>query len=107
MFRNYLTTAWRGIITNKAFAAINIMGLAMGMACSLLIMLWLKDEMNRDAFHANDANLYSVFERQYHDGLINAGHWGPGLLGQEMKLKMPEVKYAASMAWNGVVTFEA
>ncbi len=106
MLKNYLTTAWRGIITNKAFAIINIMGLAMGMACSLLIMLWLKDEMNKDAFHANDMNLYSVYERQYHDGIVNAGHFTPGILGQEMKLKLPEVKYAASSAWNDIATFE-
>jgi putative ABC transport system permease protein len=106
MFKNYLTTAWRGIVTSKAFAAINIMGLAMGMACSLLIMLWLKDELDKDAFHANDANLYSVFERQYHDGIIDAGHFTPGVLAQEMKVKMPEVKYATNMAWNRLSTFE-
>src|SRR4051812_28709672 len=107
MFKNYLNTAWRGIVNNKAFAAIIIMGLAMGMACSVLIMLWLKDEVNKDAFHANDVNLYSVFERQYHDGIVNAGHMSPGVLAQEMKLKLPEVKYASNMAWNELATFEA
>ncbi len=106
MLKNYLTTAWRGIVTNKAFAIINIMGLAMGMACSLLIMLWIGDEVNKDAFNTNDANLYSVYERQYHDGIVDAGHMSPGILAQEMKLKLPEIKYAASSAWNETSTFE-
>ncbi len=63
MFKNYLKIAFRNLWKNKAFSLINIMGLALGLTCSLLIMLWVNDEYNVDAFHKNDSQLYSVFER--------------------------------------------
>ena len=53
---------------NKFYSLINILGLALGMACSLLIMLWVNDEYNVDSFHKNGSRLYSVFERQVRDG---------------------------------------
>ena len=62
MFKNYLKTAFRNLWKNKVFSLINIMGLALGLACSLLIMLWVNDEYNVDAFHKNGSRLYSVFE---------------------------------------------
>jgi hypothetical protein len=58
MIRNYFKTAWRNIIRNKGFSVINIMGLALGLACSLVIMLWVNDEKSVDAFHANGKYLY-------------------------------------------------
>jgi putative ABC transport system permease protein len=107
MIRNYFKIAWRNLVKNKAFSLINISGLALGMACSLLIMLWVADEKHVDSFHKHDENLYSVFERQIHDGQIDAGHYTPGMLATEMKLKLPEVEFAAPMAWNDLNTFEA
>ena len=44
MVINYLLTAWRNIIRNKAFSFINVMGLALGLTCSLLIIFWVHDE---------------------------------------------------------------
>jgi len=78
MFRNYLKTAVRNLWKNKAFSLINIMGLALGLTCSLLIMLWVNEEYKVDAFHKNGSQLYSVFERQYHDGRVDAFLGGPG-----------------------------
>jgi len=106
MLKNYFTIAWRNIVRNKSFSSINIFGLALGMGCSLLIVLWVNDERGIDAFHEKDNNLYSVFERQYHDGQIDAGHNTPGLLAQEMKIKFPEIEFASSMAWNDLSTFK-
>ena len=65
MLRNYLKIAWRNLLKNKMFSSINILGLALGMACSLLIMLWVQDEIKMDRFHENDARLYSVMENQH------------------------------------------
>ncbi|HEY8970020.1 MAG TPA: hypothetical protein VIM64_13030 [Puia sp.] len=44
MLRNYLKVAWRVLFRNRAFSFLNIAGLALGLACSLLILLWVKDE---------------------------------------------------------------
>jgi ABC-type antimicrobial peptide transport system permease subunit len=107
MFKNYLLTAWRNFWKNRTFSFINTAGLALGMTCSLLIMLWIQDERRVDKFHANDKNLYSVFERQYYDGKIEAFHGTPGMLAEEMKKVLPEVKYGANMAWSDKVAFSA
>ncbi|UCE42421.1 MAG: ABC transporter permease [Candidatus Aminicenantes bacterium] len=58
MIRNYFKIAFRNIIRNKVFALINILGLAVGMACFILITLWIQDELSYDKFHANKDNLY-------------------------------------------------
>jgi ABC-type antimicrobial peptide transport system permease subunit len=107
MFKNYFKTALRNLWRNKAFSLINIMGLALGLACSLLIMLWVNDEYNVDAFHKNDQQLYSVYERQNHDGQWSAFHGSPGIMADEMKRVLPEVQYATNYAWNELSTFEA
>lgn len=107
MLKNYLLVALRNLKRNKAFSLINILGLALGMACSLVIMLWVKDEYSINNFHKNGSRLYSVFERQYHDGIIDAGHNTPGMMATEMKKVLPEVQYATNYAWNDLNTFEA
>jgi putative ABC transport system permease protein len=107
MLKNYLLTAWRNFWKNRTFSFINTAGLALGMTCSLLIMLWIQDERKVDKFHANDDNLYSVFERQYYDGKIEAFHGTPGVLAEEMKKVLPEVKYGANMSWSDKVAFAA
>ncbi len=107
MFKNYLKTAIRNLWRNKAFSLINIMGLALSLACSLLIMLWVKDEYSVDAFHKNGARLYSVYERQNHDGQWSAFHGTPAVMAEEMKRVLPEVQYATNYSWNQLSTFEA
>jgi putative ABC transport system permease protein len=107
MLKNYLRTAFRNLVKNKIFSTINILGLALGMACSLIIWLWVEDERGVDTFHANDANLYTIFERQYHDGQVDANYSTPGLLPQELKTVFPEVRFASGMPWDEDNTFEA
>ena len=107
MIKNYFKTAWRNLWKNKAFSFINIMGLALGLTCSLLIMLWVNDEYKVDGFHKNGSLLYSVFERQYRDGHIDAFHGTPGVLADELKRVFPEVQYATNYGWNQLSTFEA
>jgi putative ABC transport system permease protein len=58
MVRNYFKIAFRNIIRNKIFSLINILGLAVGMACFILITLWIQDELSFDKFHENKDNLY-------------------------------------------------
>lgn len=83
------------------------MGLALGLTCSLMIMLWVKDEYGVDAFHKKGSQLYSVFERQNHDGQWYAFHGTPALMAEEMKRVLPEVQYATNYSWNEQATFEA
>ncbi|GAB4051145.1 ABC transporter permease [Spirosoma litoris] len=106
MLFNYFKIAWRNIIRNKAFSAINVLGLSLGMACSLLIFLWIKDELTVDKFHANGPQLYNVMQSQFYDGKVETGHFTPGLLADELKKLFPEIVYAASYTgWGAQMTF--
>ena len=109
MIKNYFKIAWRNLIRNKAFSAINILGLALGLSCSLLIMLWVQDELSVDGFHANGRQLYHVYERQYYDGKVEASYHTQGLLASELKRAIPEVQYASSLEQDAPYpyTFEA
>ena len=60
MFRNYLTIALRNMAKQKTFTFINIAGLAVGMTCTILIMLWVQDELSYDRFHRNADDIYTV-----------------------------------------------
>lgn len=94
MFRNYLSVAWRNVVRNKTFSFINIGGLSLGVTCSLLIVLWINDELNVDAFNSNK-NVYSVYQRTISEGKVSAGPWTPGMLAAELKQQLPEIKYAS------------
>ncbi len=111
MLTNYLKVAWRTLARNKIFSSINIFGLSLGLTCSLLIMLWVVDEKNIDAFHANGKYLYQVYERSYYDGKIVADYPTQGLLAQELKRAIPEIQYTSGLenvaAPGASSTFEA
>ncbi|KIC93639.1 ABC transporter permease [Flavihumibacter solisilvae] len=107
MLRNYLLTALRNIRRNASFSAINIAGLALGMTCSILILLWVQHEKSIDGFHENSDRLFQVYERQYHDGQIDAGYFTPGQLGEEMRKVLPAVEYGTNLAWEDKLTFQA
>ena len=57
MLQNYLKIALRNLLRQKAFSFINVAGLATGMACSILILLWVQDELSYDRFHVHSDNL--------------------------------------------------
>jgi putative ABC transport system permease protein len=96
MLKNYFLTAWRNLVRNKAFSLINILGLASGLTCSLLILLWVQDERRMDAFHARGSRLYAVYERTFSEGKVDAGLRTPGLLARELKRKIPGIRYATT-----------
>ena len=58
MFKNFLKTTFRNIRRNKLFTIINIIGLSIGMACFILILLWIQDELSFNRFHENKDQLY-------------------------------------------------
>ena len=63
MFRNYLTIAIRNLLRQKLYSAINIFGLALGMACCILILLFVQDELSYDRYHKNADRIYRVANR--------------------------------------------
>lgn len=106
MLKNFFKVAIRNLWKHKGYSFLNIFGLAMGMTCSLLILLWIQDEQGVDAWHTKGDRLYRVYERQYYDGKVEAGYYTPGLLPAEMKKVLPEVELATGFTWEGDNTFQ-
>jgi putative ABC transport system permease protein len=69
MFKNYFKTAFRNLSRNKIYSFINIAGLSIGLACAMLIILYVKDEVSFDKFHKNVANIYRIVTKSKHDGV--------------------------------------
>ncbi|OGU60101.1 MAG: hypothetical protein A2V66_10430 [Ignavibacteria bacterium RBG_13_36_8] len=92
MFTNYLKIAVRNIKKQKWYSLINISGLAVGMACCILIILWIKDELSYDRFHKNADVIYRVTEHQYN----SSGDYFPVAvtpwpLAEALKKDSPEI----------------
>ncbi|WP_031525980.1 ABC transporter permease [Dyadobacter crusticola] len=100
MLKNYLKIAWRNLWKNKTFSLINILGLALGMGCSLLIMLWVQDEVKMDRFHANDERLFSIMENQFYSGTISTFAATPGVLAEAIVKDIPEIEMASQVLWE-------
>jgi putative ABC transport system permease protein len=92
MLRNYLKIAWRNLIRAKGYASINIAGLAVGMAASALIFLWIQNELNYDRFYSKTDRLFQVYNRDVFGG--NAQAWGstPKPLAPELKQNYPDIE---------------
>jgi putative ABC transport system permease protein len=68
MIRNYLNIAWRNLIKNKLFSLINIIGLAVGMSVSMLILLYVSHESSYDKFHPNANRIFQISQSFSFDG---------------------------------------
>lgn len=100
MLRNYLKIALRNLGNNKGYSAINILGLAMGMAVALLIGLWVRYEWSFDDFHENRANIVRVMRKTYFNDSkgTQSGIMLP--LATELRTNFSEVKYVSRVDWG-------
>src|SRR5690349_16836130 len=97
MFKNYLKVAIRNIRRNKLFSAINILGLAVGMACSIFILLWVQHEKSYDRFHAHSKDMYRLTVEV--SGLKASLSVAP--IARAMQKEIPEVVNAAILCPAG------
>ena len=100
MIRNYLTIAFRNLLRNKVFSFINIFGLALGLACSILILLWVQDELTWDRFHPNIDQLYRVYINRPADNGIYTQTTVQLPLWEELKTT-PGVRYVSPIDNDG------
>ena len=101
MFRTNLKIAWRNLIKDRQFTVLNVAGLSAGLACALLIFLWVQDELNFDKFLANNDRLYQLVEHQNSNGNIGISDGSSGLLSEAVAHQSPEVEYASPLAPPG------
>ncbi len=98
MFRHNLKLTFRNFKRDKSTFLINLIGLSTGLACALMIYLWVADEVSVDKFHQRDAQLFQVMKHsESPGGGINSFAWTPAPLAKAMRSEMPEVEYATSI----------
>ncbi|HEY1872079.1 MAG TPA: ABC transporter permease, partial [Chitinophagaceae bacterium] len=93
MFKNYFKTAFRNLLHNKIYSFINIAGLSLGLACAMLIMLYVNDEVSYDRFHKNVSQIYRIDKQQKkEDGSLHSGSWTGYFPGPRFSAHIPEIQ---------------
>jgi putative ABC transport system permease protein len=102
MIRNYLTIALRNIFKNPVYSFINIVGLAVGLGCSLLILLWVNDEITYDQFHQNKETIFQVYANAKGDGgKIFSQRSVPLPLVEAFKSSESAIEFVTATDWGG------
>jgi ABC-type antimicrobial peptide transport system permease subunit len=101
MFKNYFKVAFRNLKRHKGYSFINITGLAIGMACCLLISLWVLDELSFNRFHAHADQLYRVEFDQNYSGKLFHVTVSPYPMAQALEAEIPEIEHAVRTAGMG------
>jgi len=100
MLRSYLTIAFRNLTRQKVYSFLNIAGLSLGLATSLLILLWVTDELQFDRFHKQIDKLYIVLHNlNFTDGQVRTGPDTQGLLAPALTENFPEIADATRVSF--------
>jgi putative ABC transport system permease protein len=107
MFKNYFKIAWRNIKRHKAYSAINIFGLAVGIASCLLILQYVAFELSYEDFQVNKERIYRVQQDRYDNGKLST-QWAAGAyaVGNSFKDAIPEIEDYVKVVGNGRVIAE-
>ena len=97
MLRYSLLLTFRTLKKYKGSFFINLIGLSTGLACALLIYMWVNDELSVDKFHKNDERLFQVMKKSVNSSSIDAYEWTPGPLAEALAAEMPEVERAVTV----------
>ena len=103
MLQHNLKLFFRNIKRNKSTFFINITGLSTGIACVMLIALWVFDELSVDKFHENESRLYQVIETPEIDGRMVQNPNTAGLMAETMKDEFPEIEHSTSVRESGEI----
>ncbi len=94
MIKNYFKIAWRNLFRNKGFSATNLLGLTIGITCTILISLWVKDELSYDKFHSNFNNIYKLYANRNFNNQIFTDENMVLPLASTIEKGSSQVKYA-------------
>ncbi|WP_192349652.1 ABC transporter permease [Algoriphagus sp. Y33] len=101
MIKNYLKTSLRNLYRHKGYTLINILGLGVGLATCMLILLWAIDEWKYDRFHDKSDRIYSVLiNNTYPDGEIKTHGATPSILAEAIAREIPETEMIARTSMN-------
>lgn len=101
MIKSYFKIAWRNLLRNKGYSFINISGLALGMAVSILIGLWLNDELTFNIYHRNYERIAQVMQHNISNGKISSGVAVPPTMAEGIReVYSSDFKYVLQSSWN-------
>src|ERR1700751_1237804 len=100
MLKNYFKITWRRLINNKFYSFINILGLAIGMASAILILLWIQNEVSHDRFHKKLDRLYEVWSNDKINGSIRSVTNTPEIMAPSLKEDYPEIEEVTRVSWT-------
>lgn len=99
MLSNYFKIAVRNIRKHKGYSLINIMGLAVGIACAILIFMWVDDELSYDDFHSKSDRIFRLCSRITINGTTLDQAQTPAILPITLKQDFPVVEQAVKLGW--------
>lgn len=94
MFKNYIKIAWRNLFRNKGFSVTNILGLTIGITCTIFILLWVQDELTYDKFHKNYDDVYQVIANRDFNNQVFTDRSMVMPLAGELENSSPQIKHA-------------
>ncbi|MEM9999235.1 MAG: ABC transporter permease, partial [Bacteroidota bacterium] len=103
MLPTTLKVAWRALLRRKGTTALNVAGLALGLAGALLIALWVQHERSYDRFHTNGDRIYRVVLDYIKEGRVAENGFTQGILAPTLEEDYPEVEHAVRFAYTGNV----
>jgi len=106
MFKNHLLIAWRNLRRHKGFSFINISGLAIGIACCILIFLYINDELSYDKYHKNAARIFRGISYSTIGGETRVFARMPSALAPELEAALPEIESSARIFDFGIIRFK-
>src|SRR4051812_19542446 len=101
MFKNYLKIAWRNLVKNRTFSIINILGLAIGLCCFLLIALYVMDELSFDKYNKKADRIYRINSDIKFGGSELKLPVASDMMGPVLKKDYPQVEQYARVYANG------
>ena len=108
MLKNYVKVALRAMRRHTAYTAINLTGLAVGLACSFFILLWVQDELGHDRFLPEGDRVYQVWRNVTMGGTIHTWNATPKPLADVLGSDYPDIEAAVQTSWQNrfLLTYE-
>ena len=101
MFFNHLKTAFRNLLRQKFYTTINILGLAIGLAVCLLILIFVKDELSYDRYHSKTDRIHRVIMAWTNNSTTTQTPWGPYRLAPALETDFPELEQVVRVSSRG------
>ncbi|MBN2411178.1 ABC transporter permease [candidate division KSB1 bacterium] len=106
MFQNYIKIAIRNVLKQKTYTLINIIGLTIGLTCSILILLWIQDELSIDRYHENRDQICQAYLKTTQEDQVYYQPTTAPVIATTLKDEYPEIREAARIGYLGEVVLK-